>query len=176
MELTLIRHGESTTNVENTHQTFKDPLTSQGKSQAEQVRIKTKFDKIFSSDMPRALETAKIIFPSEKIIVDSRIQEKRNGIFEGISKDKADWTEVNKAPFMKRKAEGGESLEEVKKRVISFLSELDDGKYAIISHGTILRVILAITLKKDLEEILRNVQLGNASVIAVTIKDLDILL
>ena len=133
MELTLIRHGQSIADVQGTHQTFEDPLTNQGKACVVQVQLKTKFDKIFSSDMPCALETAKIIFPNREIILDSRIQEKRNGIFEGMLKNEADWSEVNKAPFMKRKAEGGESLEEVKKRIISFLSELEDGKYAVIA-------------------------------------------
>ena len=167
MEITLIRHGESITNVQGAHQTFEDPLTEDGGACVEKVKINTKFEKIFSSDMPRALETAKIIFPNENIIVDTRLQEKRNGIFEGKLKSETDWSKVNKEPFMKRKAKGGESLEKVKKRVISFLSELEDKKYAVVSHGTIIRIILAIALKKDIEEILRTVQIGNASVITI---------
>jgi 2,3-bisphosphoglycerate-dependent phosphoglycerate mutase len=166
MELILIRHGQSRTNVEGSHQTFEDPLTEEGKARL--FKIHGKFDNIFSSDMPRALETAKIMFPTDKIIIDERLREKRNGIFEGVLKKDADWSEVNKQPFMKRKAEGGESLEEVISRIKEFLSTLPEGRHVIVTHGTTLRIMFALTLGLDVEKILRSLQIGNGSVLTVT--------
>ena len=169
MKLILIRHGESIANVQEAHSTFEDPLTEEGKSFVSKIKINKNFEKIYSSDMPRALDTAKLIFPNQEIILESRIQEKSNGIFDGMLKKDSDWSEVNKAPFMKRKAEGGESLEDVRKRVISFLSELEDKTYVLVSHGTIMRIIISIALRVDLEKVLRTMQIGNGAVLEVII-------
>jgi broad specificity phosphatase PhoE len=106
MELLLIRHGESKTITQSRHQTFDDPLTDEGR--AKLFVVQDEFDSVFSSDMPRAIETAKIIFPNHNIIIDERLREKRNGVFEGMQKQDVDWSEVNKTPFMLRKALHGE--------------------------------------------------------------------
>lgn len=86
MQLTLIRHGESNVHLRGAHQTFEDKLTSQGRKQLESTKIYDNFDIIYSSDMPRALETARILFRNTPIKIDERLREKRNGIFEGVLK------------------------------------------------------------------------------------------
>ena len=166
MELLLIRHGESRTGVEGKHQTFDDPLTKEGIVKL--FKMPGYFDLVLSSDMPRALETAKTMFPNQHITVDERLREKRNGIFEGLPKKEVDWSEINKQSFMKRKAEGGESLEEVVSRIKDFLLSLPEGRYAIISHGTALRIILALTLGLDIEKTLRSLQISHGSSLQVT--------
>ena len=171
MQLTLIRHGESFVHLKSAHQTFDDELTDSGKKQLESTEIYDHFDTIYSSDMPRALEAAKILFKNAQIQTDERLREKRNGIFEGVLKKDADWSEINKLPFMERKAPQGENLLEVKKRILEFLRGLPEGKHAIVSHGTALRVMISLLLQMDLEYLLKSVQIGHGSSLTLTIPE-----
>ena len=171
MQLTLIRHGESYVHLKGAHQTFDDKLTIQGIKQLESTKIYETFDTICCSDMPRALETAKILFKNSQIKTDERLREKRNGIFEGVLKKDADWSEINKLPFLERKAPQGKNLLEVKNRILQFLRDLPEGKHAIISHGTVLRVMISLLLQIDLEELLKSVQIGHGSSLTLTISE-----
>jgi 2,3-bisphosphoglycerate-dependent phosphoglycerate mutase len=166
MELILVRHGQSKTNVEAKHQTFEDPLTKEGRSML--AALPGDFDSIYSSDMPRALETANIMFPTKQIMSDVRLREKRNGIMEGLKKGDADWSKVNEQPFLERKAEGGESIEDVVARVKEFLESLHEGKHVLVTHGTTMRIIVALILDIDLERLIRTLQIGNGSVLTLS--------
>ena len=77
------------------------PLNEKGKSQAKKTKEKLegiKFDKVFSSPLKRALETAKII-ADEPIDIDYRIIERCNGQLEGKLKTECenmvDFTDEN---------------------------------------------------------------------------------
>ncbi len=177
MEVLWIRHGESLGNVEKRIQTEDEPLTEQGISQAE--KLKSRFeniviDRVFCSPMVRCKETAKIIFGNTNIpiVYVKDIEEKRNGIMEGKKLDEADWTEINKAPFEERKAPKGENLRDVAKRAQTFLDKLkhlNDKRICVISHSTILRVIVALTQNKPLEEAIRTVSIDNAEIVRCTV-------
>lgn len=77
----LIRHGETDWNVERKIQGQTDiPLNSNGKQQAEEAAneiANLKIDRIISSDLSRAKETAEIINKKvgAKITFDKRIRE-----------------------------------------------------------------------------------------------------
>ena len=75
----VVRHGQTDWNLEGRFQGRIDiPLNEKGKSQAKKTKEKLegiKFDKVFSSPLKRALETAKII-TDEPIDIDDRIIER----------------------------------------------------------------------------------------------------
>ena len=72
----VVRHGQTDWNLEGRFQGRIDiPLNEKGKSQAKKTKEKLegiKFDKVFSSPLKRALETAKNI-TDETIDIDDRI-------------------------------------------------------------------------------------------------------
>lgn len=72
---------------------------------------------------------------------------------------------------MERKAPQGENLLEVKKRILLFLKDLPEGKHAIISHGTALRVIISVLLQIDLEQLLKSLQIRHGSSLTLTISE-----
>ena len=115
--------------------------------------------KVFSSDLKRAYETAKIIFRNNSIekVVDFR--EMNFGLFEGLKYEEI----VRKYPKLYRdwvdnpekiKIPNGESLSNLRKRVkerLSFILSQQEGKtLAVVTHGGPIRVILCGALKSDL--------------------------
>jgi broad specificity phosphatase PhoE len=147
----ILRHGETPYQLKKEEIIYPWPepspilLTEKGKKQIEYAAKKLeskKIDLIFSSDIPRAKETAEII--SKKIgikpIFDSRIREIDQGIYKGKP------TEEYEKDFSDRKQKffnqplNGESRQDCRRRMMSFLEEIDK-KYKnknilIISHGT----------------------------------------
>ncbi len=82
----IIRHGQTDWNVEGRYQGRIDiELNETGINQAKQIYDELKdikFDKVFSSPLKRALQTARII-TDDNIIVDNRLIERSNGDLEG---------------------------------------------------------------------------------------------
>lgn len=92
------------------------------------------FDFVFSSDLTRAVRTAEILFPhlSKKIVIDKRLRECNYGDLNGCPCDLVDYSAHIYDPFP-----NGESLNDVRNRVVEFLNELNDKHYsaiAIVSH------------------------------------------
>lgn len=87
----IVRHGQTDWNLEGRMQGHSDiPLNETGINQAKIIKEKLKdiqFDKVFSSPLKRAYQTAKIITNTE-ITIDERIIERDNGELEGkLKKD-----------------------------------------------------------------------------------------
>lgn len=161
----LLRHGEALSNKENFlssyPETKENPLTLKGIAAIEKVAAlikKEKIDFIFSSDLLRAKETALII--SEKtgreVIFDKRLREVNFGILNG--KDSA--TYHNTLPTYEAKfnigPEGGENLRDLRKRLFSFVTDLEskyqNKKILIISHEYCLWLLFSILKGLDYEE------------------------
>jgi len=87
--LIFVRHGESEGNKSNRFNgSLNLPLTDKGKEQARKTAEylkKYKIDRIYSSDLSRALETGKIIAKSQNIdVIESKeLREIYGGDFEG---------------------------------------------------------------------------------------------
>ena len=121
----FVRHGQTEWNKIGRMQGHIDiELNDEGKSQAQIVKEKLngiKFDKVFSSPLKRAKETAKIICDQE-IIIDDRLIERYNGELEGKLKTEIevfpDFNDPNDTRF------GIESLDHFKERINSFLDEI----------------------------------------------------
>lgn len=97
------------------------------------IRSDTHFDIIFTSDLKRAIDSAKLAFPSYKHVQDSRLRECNYGDLEGADKSKIIYEDHINNPFP-----NGESLKDVEVRIksfIDFLKENYKGKtVGIIAH------------------------------------------
>ncbi|MBI3572758.1 MAG: histidine phosphatase family protein [Candidatus Kerfeldbacteria bacterium] len=88
MKLILVRHGETDRNKDK-HHVHHGPisLNSTGEKQAEATAQRLKLehiDVIYSSHMPRAVETAEVIarfHPQAERIIDDNLRERDGGIF-----------------------------------------------------------------------------------------------
>ncbi len=91
-----------------------------------------KFDVVFSSDLKRAVDSAKIVF-GDKVVQNKRLRECNYGDLNQAPEEKVKYEEHIDTPFPR-----GESLKDVEKRIRKFLDEVKK-KYggkniAIISH------------------------------------------
>jgi len=149
-KLILIRHGETDWNTEGRWQGQIDlPLNANGLEQAEQIAnclSESKICAIYSSDLNRAVETAKAL---EKVTglpihIDPRLREIHQGEWQGLLVEEI--KERYAEAFQKRLENpcsvappGGETAKNVHKRVIKAINEIvkkhPGEKIAIISHG-----------------------------------------
>jgi broad specificity phosphatase PhoE len=154
MEIIIVRHGLSEANKAGIVSGHLDtPLTKEGHQQAKKLSQRLadkKIEAIFSSPLKRAMETALPL--AEKlgieINVDRRIIEVNFGDFEAKSNDKLvqklgmaprdllDTYEYDFSSF------NGETSNEVRTRVESFLKDLKEQPYEtvlVVAHGGIVR-------------------------------------
>lgn len=157
MIIYLIRHGQTTSDVENRYGgDYEDHLTDEGIKQVTALATKIKdfgIQKIFASSRVRAQESAKII--SEKTGADIEIEpdlRERNqyGILTGTVKAEAQEKYPKEAEEVKNPLntiEGAEDFENFKKRVISVFEKITKKKdlttIAIVTHGGSVRRILS---------------------------------
>ncbi len=161
--LILIRHGETDYNLENRYCGFSNPpLNNKGIWQSKRlaVRLKNiKIDKVYSSDLKRACETAKIIFENNPIGKITDFREMNFGLFEGLKygqiikkypKLYKDWIDNPKV-----KIPNGEGLKDMDRRVqeglSSILSQHKGKTLAVVAHGGPIRIILCDALKFGLK-------------------------
>ncbi len=164
VRLIIIRHGETDYNLESRYCGFSNPsLNNRGIWQAKMLAVKLKgvrIDKVYSSDLKRAYETAKIIFGNSPIEKTADFREMNFGLFEGLKYEQiikkypklyGDWIDI----LPKIKIPKGEGLKDlgkrVKKRLFSILSRHKDKTIALVTHGGPIRIILCDALKKDLK-------------------------
>jgi len=152
LELWMIRHGETDANKNRRIQGQSDvPLNELGKEQAAKLakRIgRLEFDRVYSSDLSRALVTAEICFPDAEIILDKRLREINLGDYEGRYYDKFtdEETAVVKVWFagpFDQKVPGGESNDDMYNRAKDWLAGLPkSGKIIAFSHGGFIASLL----------------------------------
>ena len=129
LDVVIVRHGETDYNLTNTIQGQTDiPLNENGIKQAFLVAEHLKGEKFtyaYSSDLSRAMMTAKTIAPGLEIIADSRLREWHLGDWQGKTVD-----EINKmSPGGFRaalndpdaKVPNGESSNELLMRINAFI-------------------------------------------------------
>ncbi len=161
-DLFLIRHGQSTYNLENRFTGWVDvPLSSKGIEEAKNAAIKLKGYKIeiaYTSKLKRAIDTLQIILDMRMedhipVIENEALNERNYGKLQGL----------NKADVAKRFGEaqvllwrrswrivppGGESLKDTSERVIPFFQSVICEKLRqglnvlVVAHGNSLRAII----------------------------------
>ncbi|MCD6177804.1 histidine phosphatase family protein [bacterium] len=144
----LLRHGQNSHQVQKKGQIYPWPepspilLTEKGKRDVKKAAKELKkigIDVIYSSDVPRARQTAEIVAKELglKVFFDSRLRDVNVGIFHGRPEE-----ELKRAiPLRDRltcRPPGGESWIDVQKRMLNFLQEIDkkykNKKILIVGH------------------------------------------
>ncbi len=140
IKITYFVHGTTTDNQEHISSGWKDVGLSelgieQSKKLPEQIRGK-KFDIVFCSDLKRAVDSAEISFKDKfPIEQDKRLRECNYGDFNGKP---SGVVEPMQKQCITKPFPNGESYEDVKKRIKSFLGflkkEYDNKHIAIVAH------------------------------------------
>lgn len=110
-------------------------LNELGREQAINLGKNTslKFDVLFTSDLIRAIDSAKLAFPDFESIQDRRLRECNYGDFDGEDKKLVIYEKHIDEPFP-----NGESLKDVEKRLREFLKDIQENypekTIGIIAH------------------------------------------
>lgn len=154
----LVRHGESEWNVRRLTQgqTSHPPLTDVGRVQARAAAAtmstdlaerRERLERLVTSDLARALETARIIGDALGVLAlpDPRLREQGLGRLEGRGYDET-WAVANHHDWSDPTlpVAGGESVAALHARIAAVLGELVPGRPTVlVSHGDAIRAALA---------------------------------
>lgn len=167
MLLFLIRHGQTEANVNGTYSGQTDVmLTDQGKAQAEALRpalAEYQFDRVYSSDLTRAIDTQRLALPGREGIRTPLLREIDVGELAGCSisatlKEHGD-IRGDFSPF------GGESYKQMIGRLRGFLDQLEKHPCecaVAFSHGGLIKSMLQIVLGEQTD--VKPVVNGNCNV------------
>ncbi|WP_239094226.1 histidine phosphatase family protein [Bacillus sp. B15-48] len=152
MVITLLRHGMTKDNKRGAYLGWSDsPLCQEEKDKLKNSRLKAEL--IFTSDLGRCIDTAKLLFPKKAPRLVSEFRELHFGEWEGKTynelkhnPDYKNWL----ANFHTTKPPNGESYIEFVSRiergwenVCQTLSNLDQKRAVIITHGGVIRYMLS---------------------------------
>lgn len=163
MKLYFVRHGESVANIlrEFSNTGIKHPLTEKGIEQAQLLAgllSDIAFEKIYSSPVLRALQTAQIVADKRGMDVEvtEALREWNVGIYEGTT-DPQGWklhASVQADWFFHHKPEskmpGGENLIEITNRFVPFIDGLvqqykdTDRNILCVAHGGLYIAMLPV--------------------------------
>ncbi len=136
---------------------------------------------VYSSDLKRAYDTAKVIADSHglEVIVDSDFREIDQGDWEGLTVDeiKERWPDLWGPARHYNARPGGESPEQVCERSLKALQRAieahAEGTIVIVSHGGTIRWLSAEALGYDYRRSARIRGLGNGGIVRVTARPAD---
>ena len=170
MEIYIIRHGQTVWNIDRRLQGRSDiELTEEGRKMAfesGQVLKSTHFDRIYSSPLKRAYETA-VLFSGGRdipIIKDDRLLELCFGEYEGrlageMEKDEScSFRYFFSNPELYTPGKGGETLDELCERAADFLiNEIEPlsstcERVMIVAHGAMNKALLRYIKKNPIED------------------------
>lgn len=159
LNITLLRHGESVGNQEGYFQGQSDfPLTDTGRAQARALADRwqsenVSYDRIISSPLARARETAEILASILKnpMELDPIWMERDNGILAGLTPEEA--RDIHPRPdfinLFQPIGETGESQWELYLRAGQAVQKLVAqplGSYLVVSHGGLLNMVVYVML------------------------------
>ena len=149
----LIRHGETDWNASRRIQGQLDiPLNENGRNQA--LSLSTlcgnNFNSIYSSDLSRAHETAKMLANNIDVIKLPSLRERHHGLFQGLTANEA--AQLYPEDYARYKSrdpdhqlETGESLMQFAMRVGAVMDELakqhDGEAIAVVTHAGVLDIV-----------------------------------
>lgn len=147
MNILIIRHGESEADLLDVHEGRADfELTQRGHMQAEAMAsfVKNNYpvNKIYSSTLKRAAQTAKHLSDTVNvpIVFEEDLMEFNNGLIAGLTKKEADEKYPKIELPIDQAVYGQESKVEFRNRADKILKKIkdeaaDDDVIAIVSHG-----------------------------------------
>lgn len=163
MNIYFVRHGESTHNALGMHQHGEVELSKQGAKQAQFVAKRFEnipVDVIFSSPYQRAAKTAQVIHKivkKEIIYTDLLKEMKHPSEIEGLSESderalnvrQARRLNVHKADWHYSDEENIFDLQQRCKELLAFLLNRKEEHILVITHGILLKMIVAVMLFGD---------------------------
>ncbi|MBI2676137.1 MAG: 2,3-bisphosphoglycerate-dependent phosphoglycerate mutase [Candidatus Aenigmarchaeota archaeon] len=179
--LVLLRHGKSTYNLEKRFAGRLDiPLAEEGRQEAKEAArllIGYRFDKAYTSSLQRAIHTLDIILselnhPPIPIIKTPKLNERHQGILEGMSMEHADMKYGKEQAHIWERGygsgpPGGETSKDLEARALSVLHQeiipdLDQGKNVlVVSHSNPIRFMVKDIEKMDTESC-KGLHIGNS--------------
>lgn len=159
MDLLIIRHGESEADILKVIEGRANfSLTDYGKKQAKLmaswVASYTHIDKIISSSLIRALQTAKILSEATGIpvISDDSIQEWGNGLIAGLTYEEAKEKYPEPIKYPHTSVYEQESLIDFRARAEAALSKIihensENSTIAVVSHGGMINMLFRAFLE-----------------------------
>jgi broad specificity phosphatase PhoE len=161
-KLILIRHGVTDWNAKKKYCGYKDvPLNADGRKQARMLRKRLSaipIDVIYTSDLKRAVKTARLALGSAKITKIKELREINFGALEGLDHEQImkkypiPYTNWLKNPFKKHALPGAECMAAFKQRITKAIKKIISahrGKtIAVFCHGGTISVIFTNILKK----------------------------
>lgn len=184
LELVLVRHGETDSNLRGTYCGWTDsPLNRKGEAQAAEAACKLKglaFDAVYCSPLERAVKTAEIITGGVSgIIPEPLLKEHNFGVWEDMTYaeilerypvEAAAWGK----DWLNYAIEAGESAEQCYKRISGFIDALvsryKEGRILLVTHLGVIKYILVHLLSLPLEYIWR-FNADNGSVTGIIISE-----
>lgn len=152
-QVIIVRHGQTEWNIKGIRQGNLDSaLTEKGIVQAKalaQRLAREKFTTLYSSDLGRALQTAKEVssVTGHEIITDARLRERHLGIFQGLSGEEIKQKHPEEYKLHRTLGPdyvipGGESVEQQVARNIGYLNEIGQKHLGetivVVTHGGVL--------------------------------------
>lgn len=173
MKVYFIRHGQSECNRLDLRCGWSQtPLSELGRKQAKKANTylqKIPFDKLYCSDLTRVRQTAQEALPGCKLVYSDRIREINVGSLSECSAQECQkkYGKIydDAMRLQDFTAFGGESQQQMKERVGSFIRELEkeEAQYvAVFGHEGTVHQMLEITLGQEI--LLEKLQIDNASV------------
>jgi broad specificity phosphatase PhoE len=179
----IVRHGESTCNQSKTYtgQT-ESPLTELGILQAkitgEYLYQNYKIDLVYSSDLSRAIDTAKAFTEKtgQQVIADKNLREFDLGLWAGKTFEEVDKLFPKTAKLFKKDlansyADGGESYAQFQSRVKKAFEEIaskNDGKtVAVFTHGGVVRALYSAWNNFSADQVNSSPKFSNSSITVV---------
>lgn len=182
-KLILIRHGQTDMNKDQLYYGRLDvPINETGKEQAENTRknlveLEIDYDKIYSSPMKRAYETAEIVnYKNLEIEKDDELREMDFGIFEGLSykeiiKKYPEEMEKLKKDWKTYSYVTGENPFMLQKRALKFLEKIDKNKNnMVVTHWGIICTLLSFLFSSELEGYWKY-QVKNGGIVIIEFSD-----
>ena len=182
----IARHGQDKDNENGIINGHRDmPLTKIGISQAELIAQKIKdsglcFDKVYSSPLQRAYQTAKIVTDCLRIDApetNNLLIERDFGVMSGqLIKDieKLCAPDIIKTDIITYflSPEGGETFPQLivrADRMLKFIEEKHGGQNVlVVTHGDIGKMIYAAYYNLDWQQVLKNFHFGNAELLLLS--------
>ena len=153
LHLWLVRHGETPASRDGFLAGWSNvPLTETGEAQASALRsvlAAESFTSVWSSDLDRTVTTARLAYG--EATADRRLREIHFGDLEGRP-----WRQIEShhqqalLAFEGFQAPGGESIDDLRARVMAFVADLPPGRHLIFTHGVVIALLTREVGQKEL--------------------------
>lgn len=161
----IMRHGETDYNRNGRYQGQSDiPLNDEGRRQSQALGVRMRalpLDIIYTSDLSRAQETARSIAFGRTVALDPRLREVHVGRVQGMTNEEiaraepAFWAALEREPD-RTPFPGGENAYDVQARALEAFQAIrqryPEGKVAVVTHGGLIKMVVADILGLSLAE------------------------